>query len=694
MVNSTLVATLYVNPVTGNDANTGMRGAPLKSLSRALKVTSTPAIIRLAPGSYNAANGEKFPLVIPEGVTVVGNEANRGLGIVIDGGGNYQSLTFGVQNITLLLLDDAYLLGVTVTNHTPKGTGVWIESTMPVIANNTFTNCGREGIFVTGNAKPVIRDNAIARNGSGGLVFANNSKGECIGNLIRKNPLGLAVTDNGAPMIVNNQITENKVAIALAKDSRAVLRGNIVSQNTDGGLLINGNGIPDFGHIHDPAANRFSDNQNFDVFNNTKYPVISVGNNLNPAHVKGTIEFRAATVELNPQFQKGGVFTDIGGHWAREFIEGLASQDLISGFPDGGFQPENRISRAEYAALVARIFKLPAINANRFSDVPQQFWAAGVINAAASAGFLGGFPDGTFRPQQALTKVQALVSLVNGLKLTAGDANLLSMYRDRAQIPSYAVGAVATATQNMLVVNYPDWDVLEPLRDITRGEIAAIVYQTLVVRGLVPAIRSPYIVLPNTQLPTFSDLPGHWAEPFIRGLASLKLINGFADGSFKPDQPMNRAEYAVLITNAFNPAPKRNPSQFVDVPKKFWAHDAILKATAGGFVSGFSDRTFRPEQHVQRLQVIVSLVSGLSLPPQPATNLASIYKDIQSVPQNTHTAIATATHHRLVVNYPHPNQLLPQKPATRGEVAAFVYQAMVTTGRIRAIASPYIVNKS
>ena len=71
MVNSRLVATLYVNTVTGKDTNTGSRPAPFKSMTYALKKAKTSTIIQLANGTYSTANGEIFPLVISPGVLVV-----------------------------------------------------------------------------------------------------------------------------------------------------------------------------------------------------------------------------------------------------------------------------------------------------------------------------------------------------------------------------------------------------------------------------------------------------------------------------------------------------------------------------------------------------------------------------------------------------------------------------------------------
>lgn len=681
------VATLHVNPVIGNDANTGSRLSPLKSITRALKATRTPGIIQLAPGTYSTSNGEVFPLIIPGEMLIVGNESNKGQGIIISGSGQYQSPTFGGQDITLLLLGNASLLGVTVINPVSKGTGIWIESTAPTLANNTFSKCGREGIFATGKAKPAILDNVFIQNAASGLMMARYSKGEVLRNVFENNPVGIAISDFAAPLVANNKLANNSIGIALSRDASPVLRRNLICQNTQGGLLVNGNAVPELGKPEDPADNIFRDHKNFDIQNISSQKVISVGNQLNPAQIQGVVKFLAATADTPSQVISTS-FSDLDGHWAAAFVEALVNKGFISGFPDGTFRPATPITRAQYAALITKTFQLPASNnLNRFKDVRTDFWAASAIASAADAGFLSGFPDGTFRPGQNLTKVQAIVSIVNGLKFTGSNPNGLNVYSDRAQIPSYATNAVTVATQKLLIVNYPQIELLEPLREITRAEVAALIYQALVSRGEAQVISSPYIVKPDTEIPSFSDLVGHWAEAYIRALVSMNLTQGFADGSYQPDKAMTRAQYAALIAAAFNPTPKRQGIEFIDVPADFWAAKAIHIAARGGFVGGFSDRTFRPDQNVQRIQVLVSLVNGLGLPPanNANNNLLTAYTDIKSVPEYARTAIATANQHKIIVNYPDPKLLAPTRQATRAEVAAMIYQALVAIKRVKGI---------
>ncbi len=514
MVNSTLVVKLYVNPMTGNDTtNTGSRLSPFKSLSRALKVIKIRTIIHLESGTYSAVSGEVFPLLIPGGATVVGNEAKKGAGIVIFGSGEYQSPSFYMQNITLLLLDNASLLGVTVTNPSAKGTGIWIESAAPTLANNTLSNCGREGVFTTGTAKPAILDNIFVQNTASGLFMARHSQGEVRRNLFQRNPLGIAISDFAAPTIANNKLSENGTAIALSRNAQPVLRQNLIAKNTQGGLLVNGNAIPDLGNTQHLGNNIFRDNSEFDLYNATTEKLVSVGNQLNPSLVKGLVELIPSNrVAVSTSFsnaptesrsQKLPASPQLDGHWAEPFIQALVSMDLTQGFADGSYQPDKPMTRAQYAALVAIAFnpfsKVPAPD---FTDVPKDFWAYSAIKIAASGGFVGGFSDVydglrlcTFRPDQNVQRLQVIVSLVNGLGLPAADRGVLEVYSDRHTIPDYARIAVATATQHGIVVNYPDPKVLAPSRLATRAEIAAMVYQALVAIGRTSAIKSVYVGL-------------------------------------------------------------------------------------------------------------------------------------------------------------------------------------------------------
>ena len=181
----------------------------------------------------------------------------------------------------------------------------------------------------------------------------------------------------------------------------------------------------------------------------------------------------------------------------------------------------------------------------------------------------------------------------------------------------------------------------------------------------------------------FRDVQGYWAQPYIEAL-------GFPDATFKPNEPVTRAQFAAIVSKAFSPKLQREALDFKDVNRNFWGYQAIQSAYRGGFVAGYPGGVFQPQQQIPRVQVLVSLANGLSLRSDNPSAL-SVYTDASQIPNYATDPVAAATQRQLVVNYPTPNQLNPNREATRAEVAAFVYQALVNAGRAEAIQSPYVV---
>jgi len=189
----------------------------------------------------------------------------------------------------------------------------------------------------------------------------------------------------------------------------------------------------------------------------------------------------------------------------------------------------------------------------------------------------------------------------------------------------------------------------------------------------------------------FQDIQqSYWAQPYIKALAAKKIIAGFPDGTFKPDQPVTRAQFAAIVSKAFSPTNQRPALSFTDVSSNFWAYQLIESAYRGGFMTGYPGGTFQPDQQIPRVQVLVSLATGLNLP-SGSSNALSVYTDASQIPNYAASSVAAATAQQLVVNYPTPSQLNPTQPATRAQVAAFVYQALVNAGHAQAVPSPYLV---
>ena len=191
-------------------------------------------------------------------------------------------------------------------------------------------------------------------------------------------------------------------------------------------------------------------------------------------------------------------FVDVPeNYWARPFITTLAARGIVNGFPGGYFQPDEPVTRAEYAALLQEAFNQPPGDKSvKYDDVTSDFWGAPAIDRATSTGFLQGYPGNVFQPGQPIPRVQALVALVSGLDLAppADPAQVVQTYQDAAEIPNYATEKVATATASGLVVNYPEQNVLNPNTNATRAEVAAFIHQALVNAGKLEPVESEYIV--------------------------------------------------------------------------------------------------------------------------------------------------------------------------------------------------------
>ncbi|WP_261222245.1 S-layer homology domain-containing protein [Ancylothrix sp. D3o] len=189
------------------------------------------------------------------------------------------------------------------------------------------------------------------------------------------------------------------------------------------------------------------------------------------------------------------------------------------------------------------------------------------------------------------------------------------------------------------------------------------------------------------QASTFPDIQGHWAQSFVEPLAARGIIRGFPDGTFRPEESVTRAQFAAIIGKAFAGNAVRNPIQFADVPVRYWAYDGIQQAYQIGFLEGYPNNTFNPEQNIPRVQVLVSLSNGLNLAAGAEQNrvLTTSFQDAAQIPSYALPSVAAAAENQLVVNYPDINRLRPNQNATRAETAALIYQALANAGLVPSL---------
>jgi len=186
-------------------------------------------------------------------------------------------------------------------------------------------------------------------------------------------------------------------------------------------------------------------------------------------------------------------YSDLAGHWAEETVNDMGSRMVIEGTGSSTFSPDRDITRAEFAAIVVRGLGLKLDKGTTpFTDVAASDWYAGAVNAAYKYGLIDGFKDGKFRPNDKITREQALLIIakamaITGLKekLPAKSADtLLKGYEDNSSVSGWARSGVADSVQAGIVTGR-NGTTLAPKAYMTRAEVAATVSRLLKESGLI-----------------------------------------------------------------------------------------------------------------------------------------------------------------------------------------------------------------
>lgn len=279
---------IHVNPSSGKDNSNGSRTTPVKTISQALTMAKAHTVIILNPGNYNTATGEKFPLILPDQVTIQGSGDSQEKRVIIQGNGDFTSENFGRQNVTLVMGDHTRLTGVTVNNQS-SGFAIWLENIRATLTNNTLTSQG-VGLAVEGTSQVVIQENNFLK-GKNGMLIGGTAQGEIRDNLFEKTGQGITVTDQAKPLIVGNRLVNNQDGIFVTGRSQPVLRGNYLEKNQRDGIVITEQALPDIGNTEEPGRNTIRDNGRYDLHNAITHTVIpAYGNLLESDRLQGKID--------------------------------------------------------------------------------------------------------------------------------------------------------------------------------------------------------------------------------------------------------------------------------------------------------------------------------------------------------------------------------------------------------------------
>ncbi|WP_413378691.1 X2-like carbohydrate binding domain-containing protein [Paenibacillus taichungensis] len=171
-------------------------------------------------------------------------------------------------------------------------------------------------------------------------------------------------------------------------------------------------------------------------------------------------------------------------------------------------------------------------------------------------------------------------------------------------------------------------------------------------------------------VPTFSDVANHWAEANIYKAAKLGIVNGYNNGTFKPNRTVTRAEFTVMLMKALKLADSESELSFTDAGKiGSWAQQAVAQAVQAGIVNGYKDGSFRPSASVSRaeLAVMVARAGKVKIADVETTGFADD-NDIPAWAKSSVFALKEAD----ILKGSSGNKFMPNALATRAEVITII----------------------
>ncbi|QLE58068.1 DUF1565 domain-containing protein [Nostoc sp. TCL26-01] len=537
------VNVLFVNPSVGDDSTgNGSEQTPLKTITQALRIATPNTVIRLAPGIYSQETGEVFPLMLKPGVSLQGDTSNKGQGITIQGGGQFLSRSFGGQNVTIVGANQTSLSGVTITNTNPRGYGLWIEASNPVITENTFTGNTQDGVSVTGNSTTTITKNYFYRNGANGITIGGTSQAQIRENIFAETGFGINVTQNSAPAVLANQIQNNRSGIIVQGNARPILRNNLIQGSKEDGLVAIAQAVPDLGNATTPGGNEFRNNTRYDINATTAKQIIpAIGNTLSSQRIAGKLALTSQDLPIVNNSQPAATPNTV--------LQTIPTNGEITfaapNIPDNTNQTRQRLtpnqSNSQLPPLGAAQIPLaiPRYNQQPPAPIPSQTTNEDIPN---------NLPSATTRKTRTLPSIPSQVTQLNHVRI---DPNTIEFVAPQAQQPEQTV-----TTQEL---SWPTNISPSPSRVTPIGDTAILPVPTNnIPLGNTRNMRK--VTVPQSQLTGYggNDLLSARAGVRYRVVVEAasekeqELVKSLAPGAFSTIWQGRRVMQAGVFSNRYN----------------------------------------------------------------------------------------------------------------------------------------------
>ena len=512
-------------------------------------------------------------------------------------------------------------------------------------AKTLTTTTGGGGVYLSGNGSRFIMNDGfitdnVAENSCGGAIFSQNWRGITLnGGSITGNR---AKMHGGAIYIKNVNPKDNP----LEDEVLNVAAGVTITDNHCGG---NGGGIAAMKDVTVKIA------KNSALYNNTAKTIgddvySGNGNQLNlpeATGMSGDLILTSDNVPITDWYYDGFKDASTRHRWGEKYNDLDIDATKANGVPTLKtgiyyeiFKPvENFEGTIALKAAHAQLFTLTY---NVTGDLPEGYTAPDaqrmlidseytVAEVPASVTGTKDGVNGTFTFAGWTDKDGKVLS---GEQKLTGDVTLYGVWtftkksssgghrpsNPPVTIPDDVPTGLNGKDHYAYVVGYPD-GMVYPQKNITRAEVATIFF-----RLLKDETREANMTKSNS----YNDMKdGAWYTCAVSTLSKMGIIKGYEDGSFKPDASISRAEFAAIAAR-FDPDGDTTPATFSDV-SSHWAKDEISIAANHGWIKGYEDGSFKPDQKITRAETMTLVNRVLKRLPETKDDL---HKDMKTWPDN------------------------------------------------------------
>lgn len=345
--------------------------------------------------------------------------------------------------------------------------------------------------------------------------------------------------------------------------------------------------------------------------------------------LKKALAGTAAVVMMGAAMPVATYAADYDNHWAQSTIAKWAEKEVIKGYEDGTFKPNNHVTRAEFASIMVRVFGLTdTVDAKAFNDVKTNKWYASDVAKITAAGMMNGYEDNTFKPEQTVTREEAAAIMTRAYALVAKEGTL--NFKDASSIANWAKADVTTLVTNGYISG-DQANNFRPKAPLTRAEALTMINNVTTAFINAPGVYTQEVkgnLVVNTVGVTLKDMTVegnlYLAEGVSAGTVTLDNVTVLGDiiirkGSYERPIKLTGATVQVDGKDVLVPIKNNEVKIVVDANKAITVNGVTFKK--GQAISAV---TLHEKAKLKEMNVALVGKVGTDLETEKAYNLSDL----------------------------------------------------------------------